>query len=159
MAIVKISDLHKNSKDITGQKFGKLTVLKPTKKRKNGNVVWLCLCDCGNIREVVSGNLQSGHTQSCGCLQKKLLIKRNTIHGGCNTPTYKSWKQMFKRCRETNRKDYKYCGGRGIKVCKRWHKFENFLEDMGPRPELGALVTLSARSTKLRGPRKTQLLD
>lgn len=61
-----------NFKDLTGQKFGLLTAIKPTGKRSNGKIIWKCLCDCGNIHFVNSGNLQSGEVRSCGCLNKKI---------------------------------------------------------------------------------------
>lgn len=63
-------------KDLTGQKFGRLTPLKPTEKRINRKVVWLCKCDCGNETEVISTNLSCGSTRSCGCLNKELSGKR-----------------------------------------------------------------------------------
>ena len=55
------------SKDLTGLRFGKLTVLKQTFKRKNNRAVWLCQCDCGNFKEVTSADLNSSRVQSCGC--------------------------------------------------------------------------------------------
>ena len=54
-------------KDLTGQKFGKLTVLEITPERRNRQVVWKCQCDCGNIVYIVGSSLRNGHTQSCGC--------------------------------------------------------------------------------------------
>lgn len=83
--------------------------------------------------------MKSGNTKSCKCLQKDINIKQSTLHGhrsvGNTTETYRSWQMMKNRC--LNRKDvqWKDYGGRGIKVCKRWMKFENFLEDMGERPK------------------------
>ena len=58
------------AKDLTGQKFGRLTVVKDSGKRCRRNVVWLCKCDCGNNVEVIGSNLTGERTQSCGCLQK-----------------------------------------------------------------------------------------
>ena len=60
-------------KDLTGQKFGKLIAIRPTEERKNNSVVWECLCDCGNTTFVSEGALNSGSTQSCGCLHKELV--------------------------------------------------------------------------------------
>ena len=60
-------------KDLTNQRFGKLTVIKPTEQRQNQCVVWECKCDCGNITYVKSNSLLSGNTKSCGCLHKELL--------------------------------------------------------------------------------------
>ena len=69
--------LHGNVKNLTGQRFGKLAVIEPSKKRYRGNFVWLCECDCGNKIKVQSNNLVSGSTKSCGCLRKELTAKRS----------------------------------------------------------------------------------
>lgn len=63
--------------DLTGQKFGKLTVKSLTDKRINGGTVWLCECECGNLKEVARKQLITGDTLSCGCLKSKgeLIIK------------------------------------------------------------------------------------
>jgi len=58
----------------------------------------------------------------------------NSREGG-QTPTYRSWASMVRRCRNINTSDWPRYGGRGIKVCDRWLTFENFLSDMGERPE------------------------
>jgi hypothetical protein len=79
----------------------------------------------------------NGNTKSCGCLQLETLEARqivNTTHGGCGTPEHWVWKAMLQRCENPNNHAFDLYGGRGIKVCKRWHKFENFLADMGLRP-------------------------
>lgn len=55
-------------------------------------------------------------------------------HYPTKTPTYCSWDHMIQRCSNPKLKAWKYYGGRGIKVCRRWRKFENFLADMGARP-------------------------
>ena len=60
-----------NYNDLTGQKFGNLTVVKRI-ENKGKYAVWECLCDCGNTTEVFGGNLRKGHTKSCGCLKGKL---------------------------------------------------------------------------------------
>lgn len=59
---------HSNFKDITGQKFGKLTPISPY-KGKNGKYYWICQCDCGNQVSVLGTSLRNGSTQSCGCLK------------------------------------------------------------------------------------------
>lgn len=115
--------------DLTGQKFGKLTVDKYKGKNKHNQSIWLCKCQCGNNKIIVGTSLRNGSTRSCGCLN----IGRIT-HGLSKTLTYSSWKCMIKRCQNPNYKRYKDYRGRGITVCDRWLKFENFLEDMGERP-------------------------
>lgn len=100
---------------------------------------YLCQCDCGNKIVVQLGNLRSGHTQSCGCLQIEKTSKANTTHGHCKgrtrPDTYSAWAEMSSRCTNPKVEGYPHYGGRGIKVCERWHDYENFLSDMGERPE------------------------
>ena len=124
--------------DLTGQRFVRLVALRPTEERQNGGVVWLCLCDCGNICKIRSGHLRDGSTKSCGCLAVEMATKHGCKRGGKATPEYESWRGMKARCLRINHKKYRIYGGRGITVCDRWLKFENFLADMGEKlsPEL-----------------------
>jgi hypothetical protein len=120
--------------DITGQRFGRWTVLR--RAEKLGPVYgWLCRCDCGKQSVVRGCPLRSGKTKSCGCLSMDVSSTTNRIHGWKGTRTYKAWSSMRERCRLKSRRDWNRYGGRGITCCKRWDKFENFLADMGPRPE------------------------
>jgi hypothetical protein len=114
-----------------GETFGRLTVLERLNERKHTHIVYVCRCICGNTKKVSSDKLRSGHTKSCGCLPKN----GPKTHGLSYTNTFISWKAMRQRCRNPRQRDYKYYGGRGITVCKRWETFENFYEDMGDRPE------------------------
>ena len=68
--------------DLLGQRFGQLTVIEKTNKRKNGEIIWVCQCDCGNLTEVRGRNLRDGHTTSCGCKRKEAAYNmgRATIH-------------------------------------------------------------------------------
>lgn len=74
-----------NTKDLLGQRFGRLTVIERTNKRQARNVVWKCKCDCGNIIEVIGSSLTRGNTQSCGCYLSKgeekiaKLLRENNI--------------------------------------------------------------------------------
>ena len=120
----------KNFIDLTGKRFHMLKVIKYI-----GNSKFKCQCDCGKITTPASVSLRKGLTKSCGCLSHKSLGIRNRKHGYSGTPTYQSWANMVRRCTDKNAKDYRYYGGRGIKVCIRWLKFENFLKDMGEKPE------------------------
>lgn len=84
---------------------------------------------CGIPFRALRWCIISGHTQSCGCL--KFAAR---THGQSGSPTHNSWDSMLQRTRNPNHVDYKNYGGRGIMVCARWKKFENFLTDMGTRP-------------------------
>lgn len=125
--------------DLTGQKFGRWTVVRRSTNTRQGQTRWLCLCECGSEDIVVSVVLRDGRSQSCGCLKSEKTIGRSRKHGhshaGRISPTYHSWSGMKNRC--TNTSDFKYpdYGGRGIKVCDRWKDFVNFLADMGERPK------------------------
>lgn len=104
-------------KDITGQKFDRLTVIKYLYTSKYHKAVWLCKCDCGNFYKANTGNLTSGNTKSCGCLVKE---GNNKSHGKTNTKLYNVWCAMKQRCYYENDKRYKNYGGRGIAVCSEW---------------------------------------
>lgn len=132
--------------DLTGNTYGRLTVLglDHVEKVKNGSVVyWRCRCSCENqtIVTVRTGNLKSGHTQSCGCFQKERAVdavtEANTKHGMTGKPIHKTWKHINQRCTNPNNPQYPSYGGRGIKVCERWLKFENFYEDVSKLPHFG----------------------
>lgn len=117
--------------DLTGQRFGRLTVLERCGTSKDGQKVYLCVCDCGKRKEVKSGNLRSGNVKSCGCLASELISKRNTekntTHGGCGTRLYKIWCEMRHRCSYQKAINWHLYGGRGISVCSEWQgSFEAF---------------------------------
>ena len=118
--------------DITGRQFGRLVVLKEVGRARFGNVRWLCQCSCGAKTITESPNLRNGITRSCGCMRGSPThgYTRNHIF----SPTFSTWNSMIHRCHDPNAKSFKNYGGRGIKVCKRWRKFVNFLHDMGMRP-------------------------
>ena len=108
--------------DLTGLRFGRLTVLNVAKDdMKHHGQRWLCQCDCGKKIITRGDGLQSGHTKSCGCDNK-----RRTTHNESNTKLYSVWVEMKQRCENPNSDAYKYYGGRGIKVCDEWQDFEPF---------------------------------
>lgn len=122
-----------NFKNITGGKFGRLKAFNFV-KRKGGQSVWLCECECGNLSNVALGHLRDGNTKSCGCLHKEFLKKLNTDHGlsYIDHRFYRTWKRLRQRCSNPNVLEYKNYGGRGIKVSKKWQSFKNFFDNMYP---------------------------
>lgn len=122
--------------DLTNQVFGRLTVISRA-GTQNKIATWNCVCSCNNKTVARSNSLKSGHTTSCGCYRderQKEAGKFITVHGMKHTNLYTTWESMKKRTSNPNCKDYSNYGGRGIKVCDRWLKFENFYADMGDKP-------------------------
>jgi len=124
-------------------KYGRLTIINGTKRRiKKGNENRYYVdvkCDCGTLKTVCLRDLEYRNTKSCGCWSREKCIisnkKRLTTHNMSYSSTYKTWNSMLNRCRSKEIQKRKYYLDKGIKVCARWHKFENFFEDMGERPE------------------------
>lgn len=117
--------------DLTGQRKGRLLVVCLSEKRANRNeLMWECLCDCGERTVVSKKSLSGGHTTDCGCVRKR--VER---HGKYNSPEYGIWKSMRDRCKNPKSQHYESYGGRGIKVYEEWdNSFLAFLNDMGERP-------------------------
>lgn len=122
--------------DLTGKKFGRLTVIKYFGKGKYKALRWECQCECGGKSITLGKDLRKGTTKSCGCLLVEWCKNNHVTHGMRHTPEYSAWASMKDRClRKTNLNYYRY-GGRGIKICKRWiNSFENFYSDLGKRPD------------------------
>jgi hypothetical protein len=123
--------------DLTGQSFGRWTVLHKAPTGPYGCAWWLCRCECGTERATAGVGLRNGTSRSCGCLHREIsaeIGKRSYRHGRSRSPLYKVWENMLSRCRNANHPRYKDYGGRGITVCDRWRCFEYFLADMGDRP-------------------------
>lgn len=115
--------------DLTGQKFGRLIVIKRAGASKDRHILWECQCECGNTTVVMSKSLKNGDTKSCGCLLNEVMTKGggNYKHGGSPTKTkpnrlYGIWAGMLNRCHNRNNKAYSYYGGCGITVCKEWRQ-------------------------------------
>ena len=121
--------------DMIGQRFGRLVVISRAENSSGGSAMWNCDCDCGETSIVIGGALRSGHTSSCGCLKNEKTTERNFKHGMVGTSTHRIWTGMKQRCTNPNDTTYRNYGGRGITVCERWDKFDNFYADMGKRPK------------------------
>ncbi len=117
-----------NKIDLKGQRFGKLMVIRDSKKRTgtrhgDGHIIWACRCDCGKRTMVISGNLRNGYTRSCGCLkdeQTKVKGKANLKHGDTNSRLYTTWLNFKRKCYNPNTINFDRYGGRGIRICKEW---------------------------------------
>lgn len=116
------------TKNITGQKYGRLQVVsKSDHKDKSNHSLWNCKCECGNTTAVSLCHLTSGKIKSCGCLRNEKTVERNTTHGKTHTRLFEIWQGMKKRCTNPKHKSFSYYGGRGIMVCDEWkNDFEAF---------------------------------
>lgn len=122
------------NQNLIGVKFGMLTVIERCGLNNDKKRLWLCKCDCGNFKKYTTSHLKRGVVVSCTCLQKAGI--RGRKHGLANSKEYNVWLGIKRRCYTEKDPGYKNYGGRGIKVCDRWlESFENFIEDMGFRPE------------------------
>lgn len=119
--------------NLVGHKFYRMLVIQQF-PLKNKKYYLLCKCDCGQSRVIRRDHLMSGHTQSCGCLSLEISKSMFVKHGLCKSVEYRTWCHMKDRCLNKNHSEWEHYGGRGIKVCDKWLKFENFYADMGQRP-------------------------
>lgn len=116
-----------NINDISGKKFGMLTITGIVGIAKWGTKI-SALCDCGNTTELYYNNIQSGHTKSCGCLQKETRTAQKK-HGLSSHPLFRVWAGILARCYNPNRKSYKFYGAKGITVCDQWkNDFKSFYD-------------------------------
>jgi len=119
----------RKAEDFIGHRYGKLVVVGIAGKGTHNRTLMKCVCDCGNEKIVPFGNLNTGHSNSCGCLEQKnyeRLGNLNKSHGKSDTRLYNIWQGMKSRCNNPNVKCYKSYGGRGIKVCEEWENYEGF---------------------------------
>lgn len=119
-------------KDLTGERFGRWTVIAYGHTSEKRVAYWLCRCDCGAVREVRTSSLTSGRSKSCGCLHREITSKIgktiNKTHGQFGTPLYFVWNSMKQRCGNPKSTSYPEYGDRGISVCEEWLRFEPFYE-------------------------------
>lgn len=125
--------------DSIGQRYGRLVVASkgPLRRYPSGRSVrlWICECDCGGAAIADRQSLRSGNTTSCGCFKAERIKETKTTHGLTKSRAYSTWGNMMNRCRNPNCEHWDRYGGRGIAVCERWNRFENFYADMGDPPE------------------------
>jgi hypothetical protein len=120
-----------------GKVFGRLTVIAEAERLKKYERRFVCRCACGGEKTVTRQNLVGGGTSSCGCLKREMLLQRNAklaTHGMSKTSEYLAWINIHRRCGDPKDKAYGRYGAVGIRVCKRWRTFENFISDMGMKP-------------------------
>lgn len=120
--------------DMLGSIHGRLLVIADVDRLQKNRPRYLCRCECGTLVHADHYHLKSGHTSSCGCAKVERLVAMNKTHGRSRTPEYRSWTEARQRCMNPEHAAFHDYGARGIRVCKRWDRFENFLEDMGLRP-------------------------
>lgn len=120
--------------DLTGRKFGKLTVIRIAGRDKYHKILYLCLCECGQEKITLGRHLLNGHCQSCGCLNLEAKRKKSKYKGLAQNEArlYYIWKDMIARCYNSKEPCFAYYGGRGISVCEEWKMqvegFPNFVE-------------------------------
>ena len=108
-------------KDISGQQFGRLTVIERRGSTKHSDATWRCRCECGNEAVVIGRCLISGRTRSCGCLRREMAANLSKpTHGMTSTKLFRVWGNMRERCSRPRHKSFDSYGGRGITVCAEW---------------------------------------
>lgn len=113
--------------DISGQRFGRLTVISHSGTDSHRTALWRCICDCGTEVIVPGTSLRSGNTKSCGCFNRDQVKERFTKHGMTESRLYQIWAGMKARCLNPNAVNYADYGGRGISICSEWlESFDSF---------------------------------
>jgi len=124
----------KHAKDITNVTVGILKALRFSRleQSQTGRYYekWIFLCACGRKKMLYKRSVMSGNTKSCGCIARKKWKEQSKTHGLSSHRIYSIWYGMKYRTMNKNCGKYEFYGGKGIKICSRWLKFENFAEDM-----------------------------
>lgn len=125
--------------DMVGKQFGWLTVIdragSTSDHKKRHYAAWRCVCTCGQQVVVPGQRLRRGKRKACGVNGHVWAINLRGGMTALHPAEYSVWEKMHARCHYKKHKNYKNYGGRGIKICERWHTFKNFLADMGARPK------------------------
>lgn len=115
--------MHTNAIDLTGQRFGRLTVVSESGRNMDGSIIWLCRCDCGNMTQAIGTRMRNGYVHSCGCAH----VTHGFAKRGEKKRLYSIWVNMKTRCYNPRVKCFKNYGGRGIKICNEWrHDYHAF---------------------------------
>jgi len=114
--------------NLIGRTFGRLTVLELSSVPRRQQTYWKCICLCGNEKIIRGAHLIAGLIKSCGCLRDEKLSARMTKHGKYKTRLYQTWHNMIQRCENEKDPHFPRWGGRGIKVCAKWHNLDVFIE-------------------------------
>ena len=120
--------------DLTGAVVNKLTVLHRT-ENVGKQPAWICRCECGTLKRILGMHLRAKDVVDCGCGTYVRRSEANATHKMSQSPEWRVWRHMRERCQNPKNSNYRRYGERGITVCERWNKFENFYADMGPRPK------------------------
>lgn len=122
-------------RDLTGDKFERLTIISRAVDSSCGRVVWNCVCECGNKKPITASHIVSGTTKSCGCFRKENTANLNRSHRMSRSLEHRIWSGIKTRCFNPKTRYYKNYGGRGILMCDRWRdSFGLFYQDMGLCP-------------------------
>lgn len=121
--------------NMVGFSSGRIRVAELSHMEPGRGAYWRCVCECGNETVVSGKDLRQGKTRSCGCGRNEASGNRNRTHGMSRTRAYGAWKGMMSRCYNSNQPHYRWYGAKGVRVCERWHSFDNFYADVGERPE------------------------
>lgn len=130
--------LRSERENLTGQTFNRILIIDRAPDKfvpsfKYPLTSWRCLCHCGKEFTNVGSRIKRGLVKSCGCGWLASVRTHGESHN-FRSPEFVAWTGMKQRCLNSKTRHYNIYGGRGIKVCERWMKFENLLEDMGRKP-------------------------
>lgn len=131
--------------DLTGCKFGRLTILRRDPARTGPKIHWIARCECGTVKSVNGGDVKQGRTQSCGCYMRERIRETHTTHGAApfdktkRDYLYRLWQAIKTRCTNPRQPSYQYYGARGVRVHAAWmHDFAAFrdyiVSVLGERP-------------------------
>lgn len=127
----------RNKLDLTGHRYGRISIVRSANGTENNGSIWVGICDCGAQKNFHASDLRNSKhpVRSCGCLVIETNVARTRYGMGHGAPTYRSWQAMIQRCTNPNVREFPRYGGAGISVCIRWlGDFPVFLTDMGERP-------------------------